>query len=40
MVWKWMNDVPFPKHRRVYIFLKYCVIIVAVLLALKLFSAS
>lgn len=38
MISRWMKDVPFPKHRRVYIFLKYCVIIAAALLALQFFG--
>ncbi len=35
MIWKWMNDIPFPKHRRAYLFLKVCVLIAAALVALQ-----
>lgn len=31
-------ETPFPKHRRYYIFIKWAVIIAAIVLALKLFG--
>ncbi len=38
MAGKWWNDVPFPRHRKYYIALKFAVLIAAVILVLKLFN--
>jgi hypothetical protein len=38
MVVKWLKDVPFPRHRYVYIGLKVAVIAIATYLALRFFA--
>lgn len=38
MAWKWMNDVPFPRHRYFYIILKIAIIAAATYLALRFFD--